>query len=208
MIRVAVVDDHVVVRGGVSRILERTPDLALAAEGSSGSDALRLARERAFDVLVLDLDMPGGGLTLIGKVIETFPDARVLVFSQHDERDYALRCIEAGAMGYLSKDSGVEVIETAVRRIASGRRYLSEAAQELALDRVAGREGGAPHLRLTSRELEVVRMLARGQRSTDIAIELGISIKTVSTHRTRALEKLGVANTVELALYAREHGLV
>lgn len=208
MIRVVVVDDHAVVRGGVARILERAGDLALVGEAADGPAALALVRSVPHDVVVLDLDLPGGGLGLVQRVLEVAPAARILVFSQHAERDFAVRCLEAGARGYLNKESGFETIEAAIRRVAAGRRYLSDAAQDLLLDQAAG--GGsptAPHERLSSRELEVVRLLARGARNADIAAELGISVKTVSTHRTNALQKLGLTSTVDLALYAREHGL-
>lgn len=208
MVRVLLVDDHAVVRGGVARILERAGDFTVVGEAGSGADALSLVRARPVDVIVLDLDMPGGGLSLIERLIEARPELRILVLSQHAERDFALRCMAAGAHGYLSKESGFDVIEEAVRRVASGRRYLSEAAQEMAFERFAGRTDGLPHLRLTSRELEIVRHLARGRRNADIAAELGLSVKTVSTHRSNALAKLGLANNIELALYAREHELI
>ncbi|MCU0506564.1 MAG: response regulator transcription factor [Chloroflexi bacterium] len=208
MIRVIVVDDHAVVRAGLARILERAGDFVLAGEGASGPEALDLARTARADVLVMDLDMPGGGIGLIGRLREAAPDLPILVLSQHDERDFALRCLEAGARGYVSKEAGFEAVEEAIRRVASGRRAFSEAVQEQALDRASGLAAEAPHARLTSRELEIVRLLARGRRSTEIARDLGISVKTVSTHRANALAKLGLENNVELALYAREHGLI
>lgn len=209
MVRVLVIDDHAVVRGGIARLLERAVSMTMIGEGSSGADALRLARDVAADVCVLDLDMPGGGISLIERLRAANPSLRILVFSQHDERDFAVRCLQAGAHGYLSKDTGLDVLEEAIRRVASGRRYLSEEASERLLAGLGGEDGpGPPHRRLTSRELEVVRMLARGMRATDIASELGVSVKTVSTHRANALVKLGLSSTVELALYARDQGLV
>lgn len=208
MTRVLIVDDHAVVRGGVARILERAGGYSLVGEAGSGPAALELARTAIADICILDLDMPGGGLSLIERLRETRPELRILVFSQHAERDFALRCLEAGAHGYLSKESGFEIMEEAIRRVASRRRFLTEAAQELALARLTHSGEEAPHTRLSSRELEVVRMLARGMRNADIANELGLSVKTVSTHRTNALAKLGLSNNVELALYARENGLI
>jgi DNA-binding NarL/FixJ family response regulator len=206
-IRIILVDDHAVVRGGVARILERAGGFEIVGEAASGSEAVDVARAHAADVMVLDLDMPGGGLSLIERLLAARPELRILMLSQHAERDYALRCIEAGAHGYLSKASGFSEIEEAITRVASGRRYLSEAVHDLALDRATGADGEDPLMRLSSRELEVVRYLSTGWRNADIAAELGISVKTVSTHRTNAMRKLGVGSTVELALYAREHGL-
>ncbi len=208
MIRVLVIDDHAVVRTGISRIAERSGEFSVVGEASSGPAALDLVREIAADVCVLDLDMPGGGLGLIERVRAVRPELAVLVFSQHSERDFAQRCLEAGARGYLSKESPPEDLEQAIRRVASGRRYLTEAAQDLILEHLAGGVPAEPHLRLSSRELEIVRMLARGRRPTDIAVELGLSVKTVSTHRANALTKLGLTNNIELAHYAREHGLI
>jgi two-component system invasion response regulator UvrY len=209
LLRVLLVDDHAVVRGGVSRLLERAGGFTVVGEAGSGPEGIALARAGPVDVCVMDLDMPGGGISLVARLLEAQPGLRILVFSQHLERDFALTCIEAGALGYLSKDADPDAIVPAIRRVASGRRYLSEAAYDLALDldRLTG-DALLPHQRLSSRELEVVRMLSRGMRATDIAIELGISVKTVSSHRSNAMAKLGVANTVELAHYAREHGLV
>jgi two-component system, NarL family, invasion response regulator UvrY len=208
VIRVLLVDDHAVVRGGVARILERAGTFVVAGEAAHGPEALRLALTAHADVCVLDLDMPGGGMGLIARLLENDPSLRILVFSQHAERDFAVRCLEAGAHGYLSKDSGFATIEEAIRRVASGRRYLSEAAQEMILDHMAGGlQSDAPHTLLSSRELDVFLRLARGQRVGEIAAELGISVKTVSTHRTHVLTKIAVDGNVELALYAREHGL-
>jgi DNA-binding NarL/FixJ family response regulator len=153
--------------------------------------------------------MPGGGVGLIPRLLAVAPGVRILVLSQHAERDFALRCLEAGAWGYAGKDAGFEAILGAVTRVASGRRYLSDRAQELAIERLAGGPvGEAPHSALSSRELEVLLALARGRRVKEIAGDLGISFKTVSTYRTRILEKLGLESNVDLAMYAREHGLL
>jgi DNA-binding NarL/FixJ family response regulator len=207
-IRVVLVDDHAVVRGGVARVLERARGFDVVGEAADGPAAVARVREARPDVCVLDLDMPGGGLALIERLLDAHPGLRVLVLSQHAERDYALRCLEAGAHGYLAKTSPFEAIEEAVRRVGGGQRYLSEAAHELALDRLTGRPGNGAHRQLSSRELEIVRLLARGLRNADIAAELGVSEKTVSTHRTNALGKLGLLTNIDIALYAREHGLV
>ena len=206
--RVILVDDHAVLRGGIARILERAGGFEVVAEASQGPEALALVRETWPDVCVLDLDMPGGGLGLIGELLDAQPSLRILVFSQHAERDYALRSLEMGAHGYLPKTSGLEAVEAAVRRVASGHRFLSDDVQDLLVDRMTGRTLDVPHEALSPRELEIVRLLAAGRRNAEIAAELGLSAKTVSTHRTNALAKLGLETTIDLALYAREHGLI
>jgi DNA-binding NarL/FixJ family response regulator len=209
MVRVLLVDDHAVVRQGVARILERSGRFEVVGEAQDGGAALDLVAALPADILVLDLDMPAGGVGLIPRLLAAAPGLRILVLSQHAERDFALRCLEAGAWGYAGKDAGFEAILAAVTRIASGRRYLSDRAQELAIARLAGGpSGAAPHTTLSSRELEVLLELARGRRVKEIAADLGISFKTVSTYRTRILEKLDLESNVELALYARDHGLL
>ncbi len=208
MVRVLLVDDHAVVRQGVARILERSGGFEVAGEAGDGPSALALVRGTPAEILVLDLDMPGGGVGLIPRLLAASPGLRILVLSQHAERDFALRCLEAGAWGYSGKDAGFEAVLAAVRRVASGRRYLSDRAQELAIERLAGAPTGAePHTTLSSRELEVLLALARGHRVKEIAADLDISIKTVSTYRTRILEKLGLESNVELAMYVRDHDL-
>lgn len=208
MVRVLLVDDHAVVRQGVARILERSGRFEVVGEASDGGAALDLVAALPADILVLDLDMPAGGVGLIPRLLALAPGLRILVLSQHAERDFALRCLEAGAWGYAGKDAGFEAILAAVTRIAAGRRYLSDRAQELAIARLAGGpSGAAPHTTLSSRELEVLLALARG-RVKEIATDLGISFKTVSTYRTRILEKLDLESNVELAIYVRDHGLL
>lgn len=209
MVRVLLVDDHAVVRQGVTRILERSGGYEVVGEAADGSAALDLVIGTPADILVLDLDMPGGGIGLIPRLLVVAPALRILVLSQHAERDFALRCLEVGAWGYAGKDAGFEAILAAVSRVAQGRRYLSERAQELAIERLAGGPAGeAPHTALSSRELEVLLALARGRRVKEIAADLGISFKTVSTYRTRILEKLGLDSNVDLAIYARDHELL
>jgi len=210
MIRVIVVDDHGVVRQGVAHILERAGAYEVVGEAVDGPTAIDVVLRVPADVCILDLDMPGGGIALIDTLRDRIPDLHILVLSQHAEADFALRCLEAGALGYCSKLSGYEAIEQAVRRVAAGHRYLSGDAQDLIGERLAHGMSprDAPHIRLSTRELEIMLLLAHGRRVGEVAAELGISFKTVSTHRSRILEKLGVTNTVEMALYAREHGLL
>ena len=207
--RILIADDHSVVRDGVANIIRRTADLELVGEAASGQEAVALVLDQGPDAAILDLDMPGGGLELVARVHALRPDLRILVLSQHAEREFAQRAIEAGARGYVGKEAGIAEIGEAIHRVATGRRYLSEEAQELMLARASGDELPVhPHERLSTRELEVALRIARGQRVGKIAEDLGLSFRTVSTHRVHALEKLGLATNAELTLYAREHGLI
>ena len=209
MHRVLVVDDHAVVRQGLRLLLDRSPDLELVGDAATGPEAMAAIETLAPDVLVADLDMPGGGLDFLNRIHDRWPTLRLLVLSQHAEREFALRSLSAGAHGYVNKEADPATLLDAIRRVASGRRYLSDSAQEQALEQLSGSDaGGPPHARLSSREFEVFIGLARGKRVSELATDLGISIKTVSTHRTRILEKLGLGSNVDLALYARDHGLL
>jgi two-component system, NarL family, invasion response regulator UvrY len=207
--RVLVVDDHAVVLQGLRLLFQRSADLDLVGDAANGAEAVSAIESLRPDVVVADLDMPGGGLDFLVRVHDRWPSLRLLVLSQHGEREFALRSLSAGAHGYVNKEADPTTLLDAVRRVASGRRYLSESAQERALEQLSGPDpGGPPHDRLSSREFEVFMGLARGKRVSELATELGISIKTVSTHRTRVLEKLGMGSNVDLALYARDRGLL
>lgn len=209
MYRVLLVDDHRLIRYGLVKTVELSSELTVAGEASGGAEALGIVLAQPVDLVVTDLDMPGGGLEFIARLHELNPSIRILVLSQHAERDFAVRAFAAGAHGYLTKDSDPQTLLAAMLRVASGRRYLTEAAQELLLEQLSAPDPGAPlHTHLTSRELEVMRHLARGLRVGEVADELGISIKTVSTHRARVLEKLNLSSNVDIALYAREHDLL
>ncbi|HEX2830457.1 MAG TPA: response regulator transcription factor [Burkholderiales bacterium] len=209
MIRVLLADDHAIVRTGLREILESTSDIEVAAEAGNGTEALNAVRARDFDVAVLDLSMPGrSGIELIKLVKDERPKLRVLVLTMHSEEQYAVRALRAGASGYLTKESAADELVAAVRRIASGGAYVSpETAQRLVLDTSAP---GAqlPHARLSNREFEVFRMIVAGKSVTDIGAALNLSVKTISTHKARILEKMGFASQAELVRYAVEHRLL
>lgn len=204
MTRVLIADDHEIVRDGLKRILGAAGDLDVAAEASSGDEALALARAHDYDVALLDLSMPGlSGIALVKRLKAEKPRLRILVLSMHGEQQYAARALKAGASGYLTKDSASEQLVSAIRKIAAGGVHVSEAA---AAGLVAAQ---APaHRALSDREFEVMRLLVEGLGPTQIGERLHLSVKTVSTHKTRILEKLSLGGTAELVRYALEHRLL
>jgi DNA-binding NarL/FixJ family response regulator len=208
--RIVLADDHSVVREGVARLIERAPDMALVGEAANGPEAVALVLATDADACVLDLGMPGGGLTLVEQLRSLKPALRILVLSQQPERPFALRALEAGANGYVHKSSRPGEVTEAVRRVASGLPYLSDEAQALAVERLArgAAAAGILHDTLSPREFDIFLRLAAGERVTEIAATLGISFKTVSTHRSNILDKLGLATNADLTLHAREHGLM
>ena len=209
MIRVLLADDHAMVRSGLREILADTGDIEVAAEATNGHEALAQVRAHEFDVAVLDMTMPGrSGIELIKQVKEARPKLRVLVLTMHKEDQYAVRALRAGASGYLTKESAAEQLVAAIRRIAAGGAYVSpETAERLALD--VGRASDAlPHTLLSDREFQVFQMIASGAAVGEIAKQLSLSVKTVSTHKTRIMEKMGLANQAELIRYALEHKLL
>jgi DNA-binding NarL/FixJ family response regulator len=204
VIRVLVADDHQIVRDGLRRILSAHADLEVAAEAADGDAALALVRSRDFDVAVLDMSMPGlSGIDLIRRLRLEKPALPLLVLSMHGERQYAARAMKAGASGYLNKDSAAEQLVDALRKVAGGGLYLSDAAAAGLLAAGRGSAGA-----LTDRELEVVRLLAEGLSPTEVGARLHLSVKTVSTHKARAQEKLGLSGTAELVRYAIENKLL
>ena len=209
MIRVLVADDHALVRRGLRELLAETGDIEVAAEAGSAAEAMERVRHQPLDVVVLDLSLPGrGGLDLLGEIKGERGDLPVLILTMHPEEQYAVRALKAGACGYLTKESAPELLVEAVRRAAAGGRYVSASlAEKLAqhLDDTRARE---PHESLSDREYQVFRRLAAGRTVGQIAEELSLSVKTVSTYRTRILEKTGLATNAELMRYALDRKLV
>jgi two-component system, NarL family, invasion response regulator UvrY len=209
MIRVLLADDHAIVRTGLREILEETGDITAAGEASNGQEVLARVREHDYDVVVLDMSMPGrSGIELIRQVKSEKPKLRILVLSMHSEEQYAVRTLKAGASGYLTKESAADELVAAIRRIAAGGAYVTpETAQRLALDLGATSEA-PPHTLLSDREFQVLQMIAGGKSVTEIARQLTLSVKTVSTHKSRILQKMGLANQAELIRYAIRHKLI
>ena len=209
MIRVLLADDHHVVRAGLRELLSGTGDITVAGEATNGHEVLERIRDADYDVAVLDMSMPGrSGIELIRLVKAERPKLRILMLSMHSEEQWAVRALRAGASGYLTKETAPDELIAAIRRIASGGAYVTpETAERLAL--AANRDSEAPpHTLLTDRELQVFRMIAGGASVSEVARELSLSIKTVSTHKTHIMEKMGLANAAELIRYALEHRLL
>jgi len=209
MIRVLLADDHAIVRAGLKEILADTGDIEVAGEAANGQEVLARVSAQDFDIAVLDLSMPGrNGIELIKLVKAEKPKLRILVLSMHSEEQYAVRALKAGASGYLSKESAADQLVAAIRRIAAGGAYVTpETAERLALG-AAPRAEAAAYTLLSDREFQVFRMIARGASVSEIARELSLSVKTISTHKTRIMDKMGLANQAELIRYALEHKLL
>lgn len=208
MIRVLLADDHPIVRAGLREILADTGDITVTGEASNGQEVLARVRGQDFDVAVLDMSMPGrSGIELIKQMKSEKPKLRVLILSMHSEQQYAVRAVKAGASGYLTKDSAADELVAAIRRIAAGGAYISpETAERLAMD-AAPRTDAAPHTLLSDREFQVFQLIAAGKSVTEIAQQLSLSVKTVSTHKTRIMQKMQLANQAGLIRYAFENKL-
>ena len=209
MIRVVVADDHTLMREGLKRILEGAEDITVVGEAIDGFETLIQARRGDFDLLLLDMSMPGkSGVELIRQVKETAPKMPILVLTMHEEEQYAVRAIRAGARGYMTKESAGTQLLTAIRKVAAGRPYISMAvAEQLAIDAMPAHER-LPHKDLSNREFEVFSMLVVGKSITEIADALHLSVKTVSTHKTRILQKMALTSLAEFVQYAVAYRLL
>ncbi len=209
MIRVLIADDHAVVRRGLREILSDASDIVVAGEAVNASDVTRLLAAEKFDVAVLDMNMPGAsGLELLAHVHATYPQLPMLVLTMHPEEQFGVHVLKAGAAGFLNKESAPEKLVEAVRKVGRGGRWISSELAETLASVVAGGQDGPLHARLTGRELEVMCTLASGKTVSDVAKKLGLSVKTVSTHRTRILAKMNMKTNAELTHYAIKNQLV
>jgi len=209
MIRVLIADDHPIVRQGLKQILAEAPDIVVKGEACNGTEALEKVRTARWDVVVLDITMPGiSGLDLLKQVKSEQPKLPVLVLSMHPEEQYAVRVLRAGASGYLTKDSAPDQLMSAIRKVAKGGRYVSPSlAEQLAYDLDAGSEKPL-HKNLSDREFQVLCLIASGKTVTEIAEELALSVKTISTYRARLLEKMNMTRNAQLTNYGIKNGLV
>jgi DNA-binding NarL/FixJ family response regulator len=210
MIRIVVAEDHEIVRDGLKQILARTDDMVVDGEAGNGQELMQLLRAREWDLLLMDMSMPGrSGIELIKQIKREKPKLPILVLSMHQEQEYAVRAVRAGASGYLNKDSASELLVSAIRKIAHGGVFVSPAVADLLVAGFArGADVAAPHKLLSDREYQVFRMMVHGKSVTEIAHELALSVKTVSTHKTRVMEKMQLDSLAELVRYAIEHRLL
>jgi len=209
MIRILIADDHPVVRKGLKEIIEETTDMRVADEASNGSEVMKKVSSEDLDVVLLDISMPGrSGLDVLKDIKKRRPKLAVLVLSIHPEEQYAVQAFKAGASGYLTKKSAPDELLIALRKVSTGGKYVSSSlAEKLASALETDREK-TPHETLSTRENEVMLKIASGKTITEIAKELYLSPKTISTYRTRILEKMGMKNNVELIRYAIKNQLV
>jgi DNA-binding NarL/FixJ family response regulator len=209
MIRIGIVDDHAIVRSGLRQLLSEEVDFRVTAEAADGREALEIARSGDVDVLLLDLSMRDhGGVDALGAIKARFPDLPVLILSGFPEAHYATTLLRQGAAGYLNKECDPQEIATAIRTVARGRRYITPAVAELLAEGVAADGGQPPHETLSERELQVFLRLARGETVGQVAQQMFLSVKTVSTYRSRVLEKMKLQSNSDLTYYALKNGLI
>jgi len=209
MHNILIADDHAVVRAGLRQFLEDSGRVAEVAEAATGQQTLDLLRTKRFDLLILDINMPDrGGLDILRNVRTSFPDTRVLIVSGFPERQYAVNVLRAGASGYLSKESAPEELIKAVQLVLSGHRYVSNQLAEQLVTDLDGNPDAPMHASLSEREFQIFTKLAMGRSVSEIARELHLSVKTISTYRTRVLEKMSLRSNAEIASYALKNGLI
>lgn len=209
MIKVLVADDHAVVREGLKQILYEEPDVLEVGEAGSVAEALRLCREQDWDVVILDITLPdGSGLDVLNELKHQRPDLPVLVLSVHSEDQYALRVLRSGASGYLTKECAPQELIQAVRRVTNGGKYVGLDLAERLAAVVSGEGESQAHDGLSDREFQILCLIGSGKSVLEIARELSLSPKTVSTYRRRVLDKMGMSNNAELTRYVLEHELV
>lgn len=203
MIRLVIADDHTIMREGLKRILSGAENIEVVGEAVNGFEVLAKVREGGFDLLLLDLSMPGrSGVELIRQIKSEVPKLPILVLTMHEEEQYAVRAIRAGARGYLTKESAGTQLINAIEKVAAGRPYISaDVAEQLAME-IMEPHDILPHDRLSNREFEVFNLLVHGKSLTDIGESLHLSVKTISTHKTRLLQKMNMHSLAELVQYA------
>ena len=209
MIKVLMVDDHIMVREGIKRIIDDTNDIDIVAEAASGEEALKVLNNIGVDIVLLDISMPGkNGIQTLKEIKKHNPTMKVLMLSMHAEEQYAMRAIKAGASGYLTKDSASDKLVTAIRKIEQGRKHISPEVAELLVTDIYHNEEKDLHSLLSDREFEILKCIIKGDSLKKIASNLSISDKTVSTYRSRLLKKLNLTNTADLIKYGINQNLL
>lgn len=209
MIRIALVDDHAMVRAGLRQFFADQIDLEVVAEAANGREAMELARNEDIDVMVMDISMPDqSGVDVLKAIKLRWPDLPVLILSSFPETHYATTLLRQGASGYLNKDCDPQDIVGAIRTVYRGRKYISPGVAELLADGLGGASEGPPHEQLSDRELQVFLRLSKGEAVGQIALSMSLSVKTVSTYRTRVMEKMKLESNSDLTYYALKNGLI
>ena len=209
MIQVGIVDDHAIVRSGLRQYLSDHVDVRVVGEAANGREAIDLVRNTAVDVLIMDLSMPGqSGLDALAMLRAKSPDTGILILSGHPEEHYAMNLIRQGASGYLNKECEPSEILEAIRTIALGRRYITPVVAELLAQQLYRKDDAPVHEQLSEREFQVFLKLAKGATASEIAEILSLSVKTVSTYRTRLMEKMALSSNSDLTYYALKNGLI
>ena len=209
MIRVLIADDHPLLRSGLKQVLAQEPDVAVLGEAENSQEVLELLAEKKWDVVLLDIAMPGrSGLDVLHEIRNQHPSLPVLILTVHAEEQFAVRAIKAGASGYLTKSEAPAELVRAIRRVVTGKRYISAALAEALANALGSGTDRPPHEDLSDREFQVLCKIAAGRTVTEIAGEILLSVKTVSTYRTRVLEKMNMRSNAELTRYAIQNGLV
>lgn len=208
MVRVLIVDDHAIVRHGLKRILEGAKEVKAIGEAANGVEALKKIRAEKWDIVLLDISMPEkNGIDTLKQIIDENKAAKVLILSMYPEDQYAVRLMKAGASGYMTKDVAPEQLVEAVRKVLAGNKHISPTLAELLLADCSNQSGKLLHDTLSDREYQVMRLLGSGRKVSEIAEELSLSVKTVSTYRAHILEKMNLKNNAELTFYVIQHGL-
>ncbi|MBK6681095.1 MAG: response regulator transcription factor [Ignavibacteriales bacterium] len=209
MIKIFLADDHILIREGLKRLINIEPDIRVIGESADPGEILKATKDGDYDILILDITLPQkSGLEILKEVKLMDPDAKVLILSMHPEERFAIRSLKAGAYGYLTKESAGDDIILAIKKIASGRRYLSESLAEKLAGGLELAKNKLPHEILSDREFEILRYIAQGKALTEIGEVLNISVSTVGTYRSRILDKLKLSNNAELILYVLENHLI
>ncbi len=209
MINVLIADDHALIREGLKKILNGEPDMTLVGEANNVVELFKVLERLAVNIVLLDISMPGeSGLDALKELRQKYPRMPVLILSIHPEQRFAVRALKAGASGYIMKQSAVEELVQAIRKVVGGGKYVSASLAEQLATELDNESGKALHEALSDREFQVMRLIAAGKKSGDIAEELSVSLSTVNTYRSRIFEKMKMRSNVELTRYAIENGLI
>lgn len=209
MIKILMADDHAIVREGLKQILADVPDMTIAGEAASGDDVLAMLRADNWDILLLDIAMPGKNvLELIKLAKQKNPQQPILILSMYPEDQYAIRMLKSGADGYLTKESAPDQLVAAIRKVAKGGKYISATMTDKLIEELNPDQNKLPHTKLSDREYQVFLAVAKGRRTSEIAQDMTLSVKTISTFRTRLMAKMHLHSTADIICYALKHGLL